>query len=153
MELHGDESIIFERGPAVLTGQRLLVNQRDSGADRSPDQAWLKDIVSYRKVEGGQDGRLKLGLACTGVGAALIAILMAAPALPNALESIVFAVGASGGVFGLYVISVNPFRMKPHTTIFFQVPEGTDLAATFPGRDNPDADELARLFVSAKRRL
>ena len=64
-----------------------------------------------------------------------------------------FAVGASGGVFGLYVISVNPFRMKPHTTIYFQVPEGTDLVATFPGQNNPKADELARLFVRAKRRL
>ena len=153
MELQGDESIIFERGPAVLTEQRLLVNRQDSGADRSPDQAWLKDIASYRKVDGGQDGRLKLGLTCTAVGAILLAMLMVVPVFPNILESIVFAVGASGGVFGLYVIAVNPFRMKPHTTVFFQVPEGTDLAATFPGRENPDADELARLFVRAKRRL
>ena len=35
MELQGDESIIFQSGPAVLTGQRLLVTQRDSAAGQS----------------------------------------------------------------------------------------------------------------------
>ena len=153
MELQAGETIIFESGPAVLTEQRLLVGSRDPGADQTAGQAWLKEIASYRKVGGGQDSRLALGLTCTAVGAVLLVLLIGAPDLPTILETILFVLGASGAVFGLYVLSVNPFRVKPHTTIFFQVPEGTDMAAIFPGHDNPDADELTRLFVIAKRRI
>ena len=117
------------------------------------DQAWLKDIASYRKLDGGPDSRLRLGLLLTAAGAVLMLLQMATPGLPRLVESIVFLMGASSGVFGLYIISANPFRIKPHTIVWFQVPEGTDLAATFPGLDNPDADELTRLFVRTKRGL
>ena len=153
MELQGDETIMFEGGSAVLTEQRLLANREAPGAGRPTDQAWLKDIASYRKLDGGQYSRLKLGLLSTAVGAVLILLQFATPGLPRLVESIVFLMGASSGVFGLYIISANPFRIKPHTIVWFQVPEGTDLAATFPGHANPDADELTRLFVRAKRGL
>ncbi len=160
-ELLEGERVILEKGPAVLTNKRLLANWRsvDGQGEQPGDQAFLKDIASFKKLSGGQESRVKPGLGWLGLGIAIIlaeviftTVVDLIPAGTLA-ESILFLAGALALVVGLYMLQSSLFRTKPHTTVFFTVPGSPDIAVTFPGRNNPDADELTRQFVRAKRGL
>ncbi len=159
-ELLEGERVILEKGPAVLTNKRLLANWHsvDGQGQQPADQAFLKDIASFKKLSGGQESRVKPGLRWLGLGVAIIVaevILTTFDIIPagTLVESILFLVGALALVVGLYMLQSSLFRTRPHTTVFFSVPGSPDIAVTFPGRNNPDADELTRQFLRAKRGL
>lgn len=159
-ELLEGERVILEKGPAVLTNKRLLANWHsvDGKGQQPADQAFLKDIASFKKLSGGQESRVKPGLRWLGLGVAIIVaevILTTFDIIPagTLVESILFLAGALALVVGLYMLQSSLFRTRPHTTVFFSVPGSPDIAVTFPGRNNPDADELTRQFLRAKRGL
>ena len=149
-----DEEIIFESETNVLTNQRLFANWK-SGTNAKPgDEAFLKDITDFRKITGGQVSRSKEGLIIGAVGVVFALVeTFFGTSFPELIETIVFMIGALGIVIGLYLILRNFARMKPHTTIFFGVNGRTDMLVSFPGRDNPDADELIRHYSRTRRGL
>ena len=149
-----DEKIIFESEMNVLTNQRLFANWK-SGNDTKPgDEAFLKDITDFRKITGGQVSRSKEGLIIGAVGVVFALVeTFWGTRLSELIGTIVFMIGALGIVIGLYLILRNFARMKPHTTIFFGVNGRTDMLVSFPGRDNPDADELIRHYSRTRRGL
>lgn len=154
VELAEGEKILFEADAAVLTNRRLVSYWKRAEKDaRGPQEALLKDIASFKKINGGQESHLKLGLIAFAVGVVLTVIEVFLPSLDNGqmLESILFLAGSLGIVGGLYFILRSVVRVKPNTTVFFQVPGAKDVPVTFPGRDNPKADELTRHFQRAKR--
>ena len=53
--LHG-EKVLFESDSAVLTNQRLVANW-NSRRRQAVDEAALKDIAGFWRVEGGQPNR------------------------------------------------------------------------------------------------
>ena len=99
---------------------------------------------------------MRPGLISLGIGAA-ISILQALPPLSTLaranewLELIMFLVGAGGVLIGLYLIIGSAMRIKPFTVVVFTVVGARDIPVHFPGEDNPDADEMTRKFVRAKR--
>ena len=153
IDLLANEEIIFESGSAVLTNQRLLVNSEDAAGDETSDEAFLRDIVSFQKVTGGQESRAKPGAQVLAVGAVLLAAEAVLPALPERLGAVVFLLGGVAVVIGVYLLLSSAFRVRPRTTVLFLVRGTREMAVVFPGRDNPEADELTRLFARARRRL
>jgi hypothetical protein len=152
VELAEGEKILFEADAAVLTNRRLVSYWKRADKDaRGPQEALLKDIASFKKINGGQESHLKLGLIAFAIGAILTIIEVLVPSLGQMADSILFLAGSLGIVGGLYFILRSVVRVKPNTTVFFQVPGAKDVPVTFPGRDNPKADELTRHFQRAKR--
>lgn len=74
VELLPGEKVLFESDSAVLTNQRLVANW-NSKRRQAADEAALKDIAGFRRVEGGQPSRLKTAFQFLAPG---IAILIAA---------------------------------------------------------------------------
>jgi len=149
IELEPNERVLFESIPAVVTNQRLLANWKGRGDGRPKDRIVLADIAGYERVVGGQDGRVDKGLAMLGGGGAAILIALI-PGLPDRLETLVFFVGMAGAIFGIHFVIQSLVRLRPHTTLLFEV--GAKLIpVSFPGRENPDADEFIRHFNRAKK--
>ncbi len=67
------------------------------------------------------------------------------------METVLFLLGAVGILVGLYFIIGSVMRIKPFTVVVFNVVGARDIPAHFPGNDSPDADNMTRLFVRAKR--
>ena len=153
IDLSEDEEILFESGPAVLTNRRLVGNLGGAAPGDSWGEVLLKDVASFKKMSGGQESRLKLGLQSTGIGAVLVLLEILIQDLPTILENILFLAGALAVLVGAYLSMSSLFRVKPHTSVLFVIPGEKDAAVAFPGRDNPEADELTRRFVRAKRGL
>lgn len=152
VELAEGEKVLFEADSAVLTNRRLVSYWKRAEKDaKGPQEALLKDIASFKKINGGQESHMKLGVSAFVVGAVLTIIEVLVPSFGQMADSILFLAGSLGVVGGLYFILRSVVRVKPNTTVFFQVPGSKDVPVSFPGRDNPKADELTRHFQRAKR--
>ena len=149
-----NEEILFESRSIILTNQRLLANWKPGTEVKPNDEAFLKDIIDFKKVSGGQVSRFKEGLIIGAVGVVFAAVeILFGARLPELMETIVFMIGALGIIIGLYLILRNFVRIKPHTTIFFGISGRRDMTVSFPGKDNPDADELIRRYTRTKSGL
>ena len=148
-----DEEVVFEGGPAVLTNQRILASWTDARGREASVEAFLKDLVSFRKMNGGQHSRLMPGLRAMGAGIVVTAADLLFPNPPRWLDSLLFLVGSLAVIAGLYLVISTIFSVKPHTTVLFQTRDLKDIAVPFPGWDNPEAEELTRKFVRTKRGL
>lgn len=151
LELLEGEEIILESGPAVLTDRRLLANWKGTNGGRARDKANLEDISTFRKINGGKESRLKQGLMLGATGLILIALEAILPDLNSDIQFIVFMAGALATIMGFHFSLSSLLRIRPHTTVLFDVEGAKKIAVSFPGRDNPDADEFARVFGSTKR--
>ena len=153
-DLLENEEILFESETNVLTNQRLIADWK-SGSDAKPeDEVFLKDIIDFRTFSGGQDSRAKQGLQIGAAGIVLTLIeIFLSTSLPEVLDTILFMAGALGIVFGVYMVLRSFTRLRPHTTILFRVDGRRDIAVSFPGRNNPEADELIRQYTRNKRGL
>ena len=150
IRLHSGEKVLFDKGPAVLTDQRLVTET--VGADR-PVETPLEDLASFRQVNGGLESRAREGSQAIGVGLVLLVIGTLARGASELIEAILFVIGALAFLLGIYFVSSSAIRVKPHTLLLFQTILSEDVVVTFPGWDNPDAEELTRVFVRAKRAL
>ena len=56
-------------------------------------------------------------------------------------------------MLGLYLVLRSLVRVQPHTTVFFRISNGEDVPVSFPGRENPQADELIRRYSRARSGL
>lgn len=147
LDLVDDEEILFEGGSAVLTSRRLLSRRKDRPSSGVP----LDGIAKTEKISGGQESRLRPGLASAGAGIVLIAIQWVLPDSTSTLQTLLFLAGSLGVILGLHMVLTTFLRLKPHTTVLFDVLGSKEIAVSFPGRDNPQAEELLRVFTRAKR--
>ena len=148
IQLLRDEKVLFDKGPAILTDQRLVVEAL--GAD-GPVETPLGDLASFRQVNGGQESRARQGSQAIGVGVALLVIGTLARGASELIEAVLFVIGALALLFGIYFVLSSAIRVKPHTVVMFQTIVSGDVIVSFPGWDSPDAEELTRVFVRAKR--
>ena len=149
VDLEPGETILFESGPAVVTNMRLLANWKGRGSPTPKNRIALSDIDGYERVVGGQDSRVEKGLLLGGAG--VLALLFAMiPWLPGFLEAVAFLGGMVGIIFGIHFVVQSLIRLRPHTTVLFEV--GAKLVpVSYPGYENPEADELIRNYVKAKK--
>lgn len=156
VKLRRDEEILSEAEWAALTNQRLVATLNRKNRSEVTDDVALSDIASFKKSNGGQESRMRPGLISIGVGAA-VSVLQLIPPLSDVartnefLEVILFLVGASGILIGLYLVIGSLMRIKPFTVVVFTVVGARDIPVHFPGQDNPAADDMTRKFVRAKR--
>ncbi|MCH8206246.1 MAG: hypothetical protein IH956_04500 [Chloroflexi bacterium] len=150
IRLHSGEKVLFDKGPAVLTDQRLMAEAM--GAE-GPVETPLADLASFRQVNGGVESRTREGSQAIGIGVALLVVGTLARGASELLEAILFIIGALALLIGVYFVLSSAIRVKPHTLVLFQTILSEDVIVTFPGWDNPDAQELTRAFVRAKRAL
>ena len=150
IRLHSGEEVLFDKGPAFLTNQRLVAEAL--GAD-GPVETRLGDVASFRRANGGQKGRGRQGSQAIGGGVALLIIGSLAGGASELVETILFVIGALTFLSGTYLALSSVIRVKPHTVVHFQTTAFKDVIVSFPGWDNPDAQELTRAFVRAKRAL
>ena len=147
-ELEPNERVLFESRPGVVTNQRLLANWKGRGGGRPKNRIPLGDIDGYERVVGGQESQMDRGFAMLGGGGLAILIALI-PGLPDRLEALVFFVGMVIGIFGVHFLIQSLVRLRPHTTLLFEVGAKV-VPVSFPGRENPEADELIRHFNQAK---
>ena len=150
IRLQSGEKVLFDKGPAVLTDQRLVAEV--SGID-APVETPLEDLASFRQVNGGQESRAREGSQAIGVGVVVLIIGWLAGGASELIDAILFLIGALAFLFGIYFVSSSAIRVKPHTVVMFQTILSEDVVVSFPGWDNPEAEELTRVFVRAKRAL
>ena len=150
IRLQSGEKVLFDKGPAVLTNQRLVAEAL--GAD-GPVETPLGDLASFRQVNGGQQSRARPGSQAIGGGVALLIISWLVAGASQLIDAILFIIGALALLLGTYVVLSSAIRVKPHTVVEFQTAALKDVIVSFPGWDNPDAEELTRVFVRAKRAL
>jgi len=151
-ELLEDEEVLLEKGPAVLTNQRLLANWRRSKGQVVWDETRLKEIGEVRRVDGGVESRIQRGLTAGAIGIVLILSDAVLRNFSTELGAIAFLVGALIFAYGLHLLIRSYLRHRPHTTLVFSVPEAKDIVVSFLGRDNPDAEEFNRACARARRR-
>jgi hypothetical protein len=154
VDLQTDEEVLLETDRAVLTNRRLLANLDRRSPETVTDQILLRDIASFKKSNGGQDSKLRQGLAALGAGVVLLLVsIVFNDLLTELVETLIFLAGALGILAGVYFTVSSLIRVKPNTTVLFNVVGSRDIPVYFPDRDNPKADEMTRLFTRAKRGL
>ena len=151
VDLLQGEEVLLDTGPAVLTSQRILANWKGPNGGRPSDEALLQEIVKYQKVNGGQESRMKLGLQLGGGGIVLVLVEPVLTDLRELLGGLVFLAGALGIVFGVYLILMSLVRARPQTTVLFTTDLSGTIPVSFPGWDNPKADQLISGYERAKR--
>ncbi len=150
IRLHSGEKVLFDKGPVILTDQRLVAEAL--GAE-GPVETPLADLASFRQLNGGQESRARPGSQAIGVGAALLIIGTLARDASELSEAILFVIGSLALLVGAYFVLSSALRVKPHTVLQFQTILSEDVIVSFPGWDSPDAEGLTRAFVRAKRAL
>ena len=154
IELMEDEEIRFQDDQIVVTNRRIIGVSGSEGLGRY-DGVSLGDVGPPNKFNGGQHGRRALGIRLLVVGVAIIIPQIyftgAIRAIAGWLDAALFLVGSLGVVVGLYLVLNSLFRPSPNTTVIFPVIQGDDIIASYPGWDNPDAEDLSRAFARAKR--
>ena len=150
IRLQRDEEVLFEKGPAILTNRRLVAEAM--GMDETVDMP-LSNLASFKLMNTGQQSRLTRGIQATTAGVVTLIVSMLARDAPPLLEGLLFVVGALALLLGVYYLLTTAVRLKPRTTVLFETSELTEVALSFPGWDNPDANELTRAFARTKRAL
>lgn len=158
VQLQESEQVLFENERVVLTNQRVLANFKTTANGTTPrDQALIKDIATVQQVNGGQESRLGPGLKLFGAGVALGALELILDfvlgSIPRLVDGLLFLVSAVLVGVGGYMLVTSFVRVMPHTTVLFIIFGRKEIAVTFPGKCNEEADKLANAFARAKRAL
>lgn len=154
VRLETGEEVIFETERVTLTNKRLMANLEKRSNNQPTDDVALTDIASFKRYSSGQDSRMKQGIIGLVIGLVLSLIQIALNDKVSFLvEGILFMVSALFVLGGIYFTLSSMIRIRPNTIIVFSVVGSRDIPVRFPGRDNPSADEMTRLFVRTKRGL
>ncbi len=153
VDLAREEEILFESERAILTNRRLLANLERKRVNQVTDDVPLSDIATFKKSNVGQESRARPGFVAMAIGAVflLISSMANVVSLGEFFEAATFIVGAISILVGFYFVASTFLRIKPNTTLQFSVVGSRDIVVYFPGKDNPEADEMTRIFVRAKR--
>ena len=153
VELIREEEVLYESERAVLTNKRLLANMNRKRVAEVTDDVLLGDIASFKKGNVGQESRIRPGTTGLAFGVIMLVVSSVVNALSLGIfiESATFLVGAMAVLIGIYFVLSSFLRIKPATTLQFNVVGVRDIIVYFPGKDNPEADEMARIYVRAKR--
>ena len=157
IDLSGDEEVVFESGPAILTNQRLLANWK-GGHSQPSDEALLKDLESFQKFNGGQESGMAAASQFGAAGLTLVSVEFVIPDLPEFVSGLLFLLGAIGILASVYLAISSLLRVRPNTIILFKMratlqARNKRIAVAFPGMENAEADELTRRFTRLKRGL
>ncbi len=152
LSLLQDEEVVFEAEGAVLTNRRIFSNWGSRRGLKAPSEVNLIDVTGFKKITGGQESRHMPAIQLVSVGAVLLIVTLF-EILPRGskVEMALFLVGMLCVVVAMYLGVQTLFRVKPHTTIIFSVPEGEDMPIFFAGKDNPVADQFTHQFARTKR--
>ena len=152
LNLQLNEEVVFEAEGAVLTNKRIITNWGNRRGVKAPPEVNLTDVSSFQKFSGGQESRHIFSLQVLVIGAvALFATMLPLVRDFRKAETVFFVVGMLCIVVALYFAVQSWFRVRPHTTVIFTVPDGDDLPVYFVGKENPAADQLTRHFARLKR--
>ncbi len=154
IDLLVDEEIVFEDDLVVVTNRRLIGNF-DTSED-GLDAVELRVVGAPRQFNGGYESKRTAALQLLAGGVAVVLIGAFAEGrgmFPDLVAALIFVVGATAAMVGLYLLVNSLFRRPPNTTVIFPVFEGPDVIASYPDRDNPQADQLVTAFARAKRRM
>ncbi len=150
------ERIILEVDQAVLTSQRVLAGWKGPRGGEPSIQAPLDDILEYEKLNGGRESRAQLGLQLIAAGLALLIVnllLGSTVGIPELVDAMFFIAEAAAIIYGLYVLTLSFVNPRPRTVILFTDVEAKNFAITFPGWDNPQAQEFTVRYDRAKQDL
>ena len=152
IKLVQDEEVVFEADGAILTNRRIFSNFGSRRGYKGSLEVNLSEVTSFQKLTGGQESRHKVALQSFAVGVVALALTLT-PIFQNGsrIDLVAFLVGMLGVVIGMYFGLQSLFRVRPHTTLLFTVPEGDDLPIYFEGKENPVADQFTRHFARTKR--
>ena len=153
--LESDERVVFEMPEVVVTNRRLLANFGRLGSG-DHDAAFLSDMASPQKKNGGQRSRMHEGIRFFGLGGGLLVIeifLESSVGIDMRIATGMFGIGSIGFLVGVYFILTSLTNAKPNTTLMFPILDDKDIIVAFPGWDNTDADEVMLQFARAKRGL
>jgi hypothetical protein len=152
VQLERDEEVVFESERAVLTNQRLLANLDRKNIERVTDEIPLKNVIDFKKSNGGRQSRTNAGLKVLGVGLLLMLVQVVLTAtLPDLLEILLFLSSATAIIIGLYFVLDSILRVKPFTTVVFKIMDSRDVHVYFDGMYSTEADDLTRIFVRTRR--
>ena len=151
------ERIILDVEQAVLTNQRVLAIWKGPRGGSPSVEKPLDDILEYDKFNGGRESRVQLGLQLIAGGLALLVVNLilhkVTGGLPELVDSVLFIVLAAALIYGTYVLVLSYVNPRPRTTILFTGVDAKTFALTFPGWDNPQAQEFTVRFDRAKQEL
>lgn len=154
LQLQRDEEVVFESERAVLTNLRLLVNLDKRNRDTITDDVPLGNVTDFKRDSRGEESQMGVGVKTFGAGVLIALAQVILPDLPAVLGVILFLASAVSVVVGFYLIlNRGLLRVKPSTSVLFTVMGSRDVPVYFRGRDNPEAEELTRRYVRAKRDL
>jgi len=152
VQLERDEEVVFESERAVLTNQRLLANLDRKNIEQVTDEIPLKNVLDFKKSNGGRASRTSGGLKVLGVGLVVMLIQVVLTAtLPELLEILLFLSSATAIVIGIYFLLDSILRVKPFTTVVFKIMDSRDVHVYFDGMYSTEADDLTRIFVRTRR--
>jgi hypothetical protein len=163
--LSPEEQVLFTSDRAVLTNDRLFVNDRknkNSNNDFLP--GWtavnVSDVVVPTLKNGGKASRKELGARIFTVGVGLILVQVIPytlldvnwlASLGGLFESMYFMVSMMGTVVGAYFLLGTYLNPRPHTSVLFENPGEKSIIVIFDGWDSKEAEELRRAFVRIRR--
>ena len=151
------ERIILDMEQAVLTNQRVLASWKGPRGGSPSVEKPLDDIPEYEKFNGGRESRVQLGLQLIAAGLGLLIVNLilhkVTGGLPELVDSVLFIVLSAALIYGTYVLALSYVNPRPRTTILFTDVDAKTFALTFPGWDNPQAQEFAVRFDRAKQEL
>ncbi len=78
VELLEGEGVLLDSGPVVLTNQRLVARETALKGN-PPASAFLRDIASFRRVQGGDESKLPRGMKLLAVGVAFLLLTFIIP--------------------------------------------------------------------------
>mgnify|MGYP001077118369 CR=1 FL=1 len=152
VQLERDEEVVFESERAVLTNQRLLANLDRKNIEQVTDEIPLKNVLDFKKSNGGRESRTNAGFKVLGVGLVVMLIQVVLTAtLPELLEILLFLSSATAIVIGIYFLLDSILRVKPFTTVVFKIMDSRDVHVYFDGMYSTEADDLTRIFVRTRR--
>ena len=154
LQLAEDEEVLFEESPAVLTSRRLMVHRTLKGEPPGWEKYALDNISLLKKKNGGNESRLELGLKLGAAGIVFILLeLTLTGRLPELLDVILFLLGATGFLAGMYLLVSSILGTRPYTAVSIVILGERDKVFFLPGHDNPAADTVIQRFAQARRRL
>ena len=170
IELREDEYVVFETKTALLTNERLFVENRRlkrKSKKNESESFWLESDISATlpptSKNGGKTSRKSVGIKLLAFGIVLV-VLQVIPYtlfeiniiqnLGTLVESVYFLSSMLGVTIGLYLYVGSFINLDPHTSLLFSIPtEDRDLVAIFDGWDSSDAEKLGREFRKIRRSI
>lgn len=156
VQLERDEEVVFESERAVLTNQRLLANLDRKNIEQVTDEIPLKNVLDFKKSNGGRESRTNAGFKVLGAGLLVMLIEVVLKSklpstLPDLLELLLFLAASAAIVIGIYFLLDSILRVKPFTTVVFKIMDSRDVHVYFDGMYSTEADDLTRIFVRTRR--